>query len=212
MSDKEDSADIQEINELQRGYFNSNVDIFEPPLPEGVPEKLRRIVKAGEIEPGERVLDVGTGVGALIEYILPYRPSEIYANDLAENMLDRVKAKFPDAITLQGDIAQLALSDRTLDVVFINGCFSNIMDKQGALKNIRRMVREGGRLVISHPLGRRFIEELKHCAPFPLDSLPDREEALNLFLAGDFSLKEFVDERDFYLLVGVAPKAPKRGK
>ena len=196
--------DIQQINELQRRYFNRNVDLFEPPLPEGVPEKLRRIVEAGEIGETDRVLDVGTGVGALIDYILPHKPSKIYANDLAENMLERVNAKYPDVITLQGDIALLDLPDGSIDVAYINGCFSNIMDKDKTLDNLWRMFLQGGRLVIAHPLGRRFIEELKHCAPFPLDSLPDREEALTMFKAHKFKLKVYEDEPEFYLLVGVA--------
>jgi len=204
MAKQRKQLDIQQINELQRRYFNRNVDLFEPPLPEGVPEKLRRIVEAGEIGKVDRVLDVGTGVGALIDYILPYKPSKIYANDLAENMLERVNAKYPDVITLQGDIALLDLPDGSIDVAYINGCFSNIMDKDKALKNLRRMFVDGGRLVIAHPLGRRFIEELKHCAPFPLDSLPSREEALTMFKAHNFEMKTYEDEREFYLLVGAA--------
>ena len=38
--------------------------------------------------------------------------------------------------------------------VFINACYPNIVDKQGAFTNIARMVGPGGRLVISHPMGR----------------------------------------------------------
>lgn len=93
------TEEIEAANALQDGYFDENVDLFEPPLPEGVPEHLAAIVRACRLQPGERMLDVGTGTGILIPYILQYRPSEIHACDLSENMLRRVKRKFPQVIT-----------------------------------------------------------------------------------------------------------------
>ena len=95
---------IRRINELQREYFNRRVNVFEPPLPEGVPERLKEIVAAGQIGPGDAVLDVGTGSGILIPYMLDYNPSEVHACDLAENMLQRVKEKFPGAALLEIDL------------------------------------------------------------------------------------------------------------
>ena len=91
---------IEEMDRLQRRYFNENVDLFEPPLPEGVPERLAATVKAGRIGRGEKVMDVGTGTGILIPYLLRRGPSEIHACDLAENMLRRVKEKFPGALAV----------------------------------------------------------------------------------------------------------------
>lgn len=192
---------IREINQLQREFFNRRVDIFEPPLPEGVPERLKAIVKAGEIQPGDRVLDVGTGSGILIYDILDYQPSEIHGCDLAENMLERVKEKFPDVFTHLMDIRDLDLPDDSLEVAFINGCFSNVVDKDGSLDNLHRMLVDGGRLVISHPLGKEFIVELKSHAPFPLDLLPEEDEAKEMLQPHGFTVSSYVDEPEFYLLV-----------
>jgi ubiquinone/menaquinone biosynthesis C-methylase UbiE len=201
MADSFTQRQVEEMNELQREYFNENVDLFEPPLPKGVPARLEATVKAGGLQPREKVLDVGTGTGILINYILKYRPSEIHACDLAENMLERVKEKFPRVIVHLCDIKDLPLPDDSLDVVFINGCYSNILDKSKSLTNIHRLLRKEGRLVISHPLGRSFIAELKRRTPFHLDLLPDEKEANDFFGIHGFEIVKFTDEFAFYLIV-----------
>lgn len=197
---------IREMNELQRRYFNENVDIFEPPLPQGVPLRLKTTVQAGAVQTSDKVLDVGTGTGILIHYVLKYRPAEIHACDLAENMLERVKHKFPGVLTHLGDISDLGLPDNSLDIAFINGCFSNIIDKPKSLRNLYRLLRREGRLVISHPLGREFIVELKRSTPFHLDLLPDEGEAKALLESHGFEIVEFRDEPAFYLLVAKTRK------
>ncbi|ABK19239.1 class I SAM-dependent methyltransferase [Syntrophobacter fumaroxidans] len=206
MSDRFTPEQIEEINRLQQKYFDENVDLFEPPLPRGVPERLRETVKASGLARGETVLDVGTGTGILIGFIVKYGPSEIHACDLAGNMLRAVKEKFPRVKTHLCDVRDLPLPDDSLDVVFINACFSNIMDKPNALRNLHRMLRCGGRLVISHPLGRGFIVELKKHTPFHLDLLPDEAAARTLLEPRGFEIVTFRDEREFYLVVAKTTK------
>jgi ubiquinone/menaquinone biosynthesis C-methylase UbiE len=206
MADRFTPEQIEEINRLQKKYFDDTVDLFEAPLPKGVPERLRTTVKASGLRSGERVLDVGTGTGILISFILKYGPSEIHACDLSENMLERVKEKFPRVIVHLCDIRDLPLPDDSLDLVFINACFSNIMDKSKSLDNIYRLVRRQGRLVISHPLGRDFIVELKKHTPFYLDLLPDEEGARGLLERHGFEVIRFRDEPGFYLVVAKTTK------
>jgi SAM-dependent methyltransferase len=198
--------EMEEVNRLQRRYFNENVDLFEPPLPRGVPERLKAIVKAGRLLRGERVLDVGTGTGILIPYIMKYGPSMIHACDLAENMLRRVQREFPQVMTHLCDVGNLQLPDASLDVVFINACFSNIVDKSKCLDNLHRLMRGKGRLVVSHPLGRDFIVELKKHAPFHLDLLPDELDARVLCERHGFSVVSFSDEPRLYIFVAESTK------
>ncbi len=198
---------IAEMDKLQRRYFNENVDLFEPPLPTGVPERLDATVKAGRIGRGDRVLDVGTGTGILISYLLKRGPSEIHACDLAENMLRRVREKFPGVITHLCSVSDLELPDDSLDAAFINACFSNILDKAACLGNLHRILRPKGRLVISHPMGREFIVELKKHTPFHLDLLPEEAGARELLGRHGFETVTFRDDPLFYLVVSEKEKA-----
>lgn len=206
MAEEYTAEQVKAINEVQRRYFNANVDIFEPPLPKGVPERLRATVEAGNLRGGERVLDVGIGTGVLTAYILKHRPLEVHGCDIAENMLRRVKKKFPRVVTHLCDIRDLSLPDDSLDVAYINGCFSNIADKAESLNNLYRLLRKKGRLVISHPMGRDFIVELKKHTPFHLDLLPDESEARELLGRHGFDVTAFLDEPTFYLVVAETRK------
>ncbi|HDM09629.1 MAG TPA: class I SAM-dependent methyltransferase, partial [Desulfobacteraceae bacterium] len=148
---------ITEINKAQRELFDSLYHLFEPPLPEGVPERLEKIVAAGNISQDDTVLDIGSGTGILIPIIEKYRPSHIYACDLSEKMLVQLRKNYPYVKTFFADVRDLKLPQGNVDVAFLNACYPNIADKVGAFTNISKMIKHEGRVVISHPMGKKFI-------------------------------------------------------
>ncbi len=196
-----DKEEVDRINRLQRKLFDELCHLFDPPLPVGVPARLERIVASAEILKGDNVLDVGSGTGILVPLIQKHEPARIFACDLSEAMLRQLKKHYPDVEAILSDIGELALPDLILDVVFINACYPNIVDKVGAFANLGRMTRPAGRMVISHPLGKAFIDSLKQKVPFPLDDFPEKSEAEILFKPFGFRIKEFVDESELYILV-----------
>jgi ubiquinone/menaquinone biosynthesis C-methylase UbiE len=196
-----DEEEVDRINRLQREMFDELYHLFDPPLPKGVPERLEKIVASAEIVKGDYVLDVGSGTGILVPLIQRYGPARLFACDLSEAMLRRLKKHYPGVEAIVSDIRELTLPDSILDVVFINACYANIVDKVGAFTNLGRMTKPAGRMVISHPLGKTFIDSLKEKVPFPLDDFPEKSEAEILFQSFGFSIKEFVDEPELYILV-----------
>ena len=130
-----DEKEIKRLNRLQQKRFDELVDLFEPPLQEGVPERLERIVVEAEIREGEIVLDVGTGTGILMPFIRKYRPGRIYACDLSGEMLKQLRKNYSGVETILSDVRDLNLPDASVNVVFINACYPNIVDKSGAFKN-----------------------------------------------------------------------------
>ena len=199
--DTPDEEEIDRINRIQREMFDELYHLFDPPLPKGVPERLERIVASAEILKGDYVLDVGSGTGILVPLIQSYEPGRVFACDLSEAMLKQLKKHYANVEAIVSDIRELALPDSILDVVFINACYPNIVDKVGAFTNLGRMTRKAGRMVISHPLGKSFIDSLKEKVPFPLDDFPEKLEAGILLKPYGFEIKKFVDEPDLYILV-----------
>jgi ubiquinone/menaquinone biosynthesis C-methylase UbiE len=193
--------EIRRINELQRRSFDKLYRLFEPPLPEGVPERLEKIVASGEIAKGDTVLDVGSGTGIMVPLIHSYEPARIYACDLSSAMLGQLSRNYSYAETIQGDVRDLDLPDGSLDAIFVNACYPNIVDKETAFSNISRMLRPGGRLVISHPLGKSFVAVIRKASPFPLDDFPERTDAENLLRTFGFAIKDCIDEPKLYILV-----------
>jgi ubiquinone/menaquinone biosynthesis C-methylase UbiE len=171
-------------------------------LPEGVPERLEKIVEQGRINRGDTVLDVGSGTGILIPIIKKYEPRWIYACDLSAAMLEQLNSKqYPGVETILADVRDLTLPDSSIDVVFINSCYGNIVDKPGAFNNLSRMIKPHGRMVISHPLGKSFTRSMRERASFPLDPFPEKTEAEELFRPFGFEIEVFIDEPRLYILV-----------
>lgn len=193
--------EIQRINRVQRNTFDDLYHLFEPPLPEGVPRRLEKIVAHGRITTGDTVLDVGSGTGILVPIIKIYRPGRIYACDLSRRMLEQLSKNYPYVKTIEVDVRDLKLPDGSVDVTFLNACYPNIVDKAGAFSNISRMVKAKGRLVISHPLGKAFILSLKKRTPYPLDEFPEEPEAGALLKPFGFDIETFIDEPGLYILV-----------
>lgn len=198
--------EIQEINRIQRDLFDKLYHLFEPPLPQGVPERLEKIVTHGNIVKGNTVLDVGSGTGILISIIKKYKPKSIYACDLSRSMLEQLKKNYPYVKTILADVRDLKLPDGSIDVAFLNACYPNIIDKVGAFSNIGRMMKANGRIVISHPLGKEFILSLKNGAPFPLDEFPEEAEAGALLKPFGFEIETFIDVPKLYILVATKCK------
>jgi ubiquinone/menaquinone biosynthesis C-methylase UbiE len=193
--------EVQRINRLQQNSFDKIYKLFEPPLPEGVPERLEKIVAYGRIARGDIVLDVGTGTGILIPIIKKYKPGLIHACDLSEEMLKQLRKNYPYVNTILADVRDLDLPEGSIDAALLNACYPNIVDKAGTFSNLGRMMKANGRMVISHPLGKSFIHSLKESVPFPLDEFPEKKDAEALLKPFGFEIETFIDEPELYLLV-----------
>jgi len=187
--------------DVQRRYFDSLVDVFAAEPPPDVAARLSRIVELAQLAAGMRVLDVGSGAGALLPFVLAHSPSRVVACDLSAEMLARAKERFPQVETNVGDVAGLELAASSFDVAFLNAVFPNITDKPAALTNLARLIAPGGRMVISHPEGRAFVLRLKDELPFAIDPLPGEAELIRLLAPHPFRLERFVDEANLYAAV-----------
>ena len=191
------------FNDRQRQAFDKSYTYFLVPLPQDVIDRMGRIIAAATIRAGETVLDVGTGTGALIPQIRTYRPGRIVACDLSANMLEQVAERYPEVERHQSDIADLSLPAACVDVVFMNGMYGNIADKSKALGNIVRMLRPGGRVVISHPEGRAYVERLVKTDPYPITPLPSHAQARTFLGSFGLTVRHYTDEEKLLIVVAV---------
>ena len=198
-----DEEQIADFNRSQSQRFDELHGRFLEPLSPDVIERMERIVATPQIQPEEVVLDVGTGTGALVPLIQRYRPGRVVACDLSARMLEQVARLHPDVERHHVDVRDLKLRDSSIDVVFMNGMFGNIADKEGAIRNVGRMLRSGGRVVISHPEGRAFVAGIARTDPFPITPLPTAEEARALLGASKLTVRDYIDQEKLLICLAI---------
>ena len=115
-----------------------------------------RLVEHLAPAPGMRVLDVGCGVGHLLAWLAAHVPAEsrpvvCHGVDLSLNSLRTARRAGVRALSV-GDAAHLPYRDASFDRVVCNGAAHHLPDLSAALREVFRVLRPGGRLVLYEPV------------------------------------------------------------
>jgi demethylmenaquinone methyltransferase/2-methoxy-6-polyprenyl-1,4-benzoquinol methylase len=107
----------------------------------------RAVVRALDVRPGERVLDLAAGTGTSSE---PFAAAgaDVVPADFSLGMLRVGKRRRPDLAFTAGDATRLPFADRAFDAVTISFGLRNVVDTGAALRELLRVTRPGGRLVV----------------------------------------------------------------
>lgn len=114
----------------------------------GQDRRWRRLtVDAVGAMPGERVLDLAAGTGTSSE---PFAAdgARVVPCDFSFGMLRTGKDRRPDLPFVAGDATRLPFADASFDAVTISFGLRNVVDTPAALREMLRVVRPGGRVVI----------------------------------------------------------------
>jgi demethylmenaquinone methyltransferase/2-methoxy-6-polyprenyl-1,4-benzoquinol methylase len=107
----------------------------------------RAVVQAVGARPGERVLDLAAGTGTSSEPFVR-AGADVVPTDFSLGMLRVGKARRPDLALTAGDATRLPFADGSFDVVTISFGLRNVVDTAAALREMLRVTRPGGRLLV----------------------------------------------------------------
>ena len=110
----------------------------------------RRAAQLARLHPGETALDLCTGTGKLAHELVPFvRPGgRVIGIDFSPGMLELGRQREPLVEFRQGDVGRISEADASVDAVTIGFGLRNLVDREAALREMRRVLRPGGRLVI----------------------------------------------------------------
>ena len=121
----------------------------------GLDQRWRRLTVEAVVRPGDRVLDACCGTGDLA--IASHRAgADVTGLDFSAEMLERARRKEPAVAWVQGDALSLPFADGSFDAATVGFGVRNLSDLEGGLRELRRVLREGGRvgvLEITRPRG-----------------------------------------------------------
>ena len=111
----------------------------------------RQAMKLLAVRSGERVLDVATGTGdlAFAEAAAVGPEGQVVGVDACEPMLEVARRRQRGAVDFQlGDAMDMRFPDASFDIVTIGFGLRNVADRSQALREFRRVLRPGGRLMV----------------------------------------------------------------
>lgn len=170
-------------------------------------DAIKRIISLIEIKRGHSVLDIGTGTGILLPFLLPEVgvKGDVTALDLSPEMLTMARRKFGNyhnAHFRLFDIESGSLAHRYDRIILFNMYPHLAMPYETTAKLVRHNLKRGGMLTIAHYPGRMYINAIhrrKTCdvysdALMPVGQLAERYARCGL------SIHYAEDTDDFFIL------------
>ena len=113
--------------------------------------RRRRALLLHEVNPGERVLDLGCGAGRFVAALRDARADPVGV-ELAQAALQRARGNVPGAdLRLVAPDGSLPLGHGEVDLVWCSEVLEHVPDTIAFLTEVRRVLRRGGRLLLTVP-------------------------------------------------------------
>jgi demethylmenaquinone methyltransferase/2-methoxy-6-polyprenyl-1,4-benzoquinol methylase len=164
----------------------------------------RAVAQAVDARPGEWVLDLAAGTGTSST---PFQQAgaSVVACDFSLGMLEVGRQRNPYLDFAAGDATKLPFKDAVFDAVTISFGLRNVEDTTAALRELRRVTKPGGRLLVcefSHPTFAPFrtvyLEYLMRALPAIANKVATNPEAY-VYLAE--SIRTWPDQRGLATLI-----------
>jgi demethylmenaquinone methyltransferase/2-methoxy-6-polyprenyl-1,4-benzoquinol methylase len=114
----------------------------------GLDQRWRKATVHEAVRPGDYVLDACCGTGDLAVAASKAGAARVVGLDFSERMLGRARRKAPELEWVQGDVLTLPFEDASFESAVVGFGVRNVEDLEAALKELRRVLRPGGRLGI----------------------------------------------------------------
>jgi SAM-dependent methyltransferase len=157
-----ESTAAQRNLSFYQGFWEETPDFvrFNP----GARHRRRMILSLLVAEPFDSLLDVGCGNGELLALVgegaarAGRRGPVLAGADLSPDQVERNRKRMPGADFFALDIQAAALP-RAFDVVVCSEVVEHLDDARTAVGNLAKMVKPGGRLVVTCPAGSVYATE-----------------------------------------------------
>ncbi|MHC5064063.1 MAG: class I SAM-dependent methyltransferase [Planctomycetota bacterium] len=151
------SEDRQQAGlEWQTGIWDRISNIYETEIDRRFAPVTEEVIARAELAPNLRVMDLGTGTGAVAEQVAGQlgERGQVLAVDLSQDMLDVASKRFTskgiENVELKQGIAEeIPAESKSFDRILASLSFMYVIDRAAAARELARCLRPGGRLVLA---------------------------------------------------------------
>lgn len=190
---------------MSKDFFNARAATWDEKVAEKDVSRLETILARMKITPGDAVLDVGTGTGVFVPFLLKKigNKGRLVCLDFAEGMLDVARRKnFNGNVEfICANIENSGLPDRSFDAVVCYSVFPHFENKPRALSEIYRVLQPGGRIFIAHTSSRQVINDIHRGLPEVCGHVfPENEEMQRLLSEAGFRDITISESQEHYFV------------
>ncbi|KOF56156.1 hypothetical protein AGR56_04380 [Clostridium sp. DMHC 10] len=167
------------------------------------PLKLKKIIDLSNIKYNSKIIDIGTGTGIMLDYLMQTNPLKITAIDISENMIAVAKSKYKDnKISFVNDDI-FNFKEDGYDYALLYSVYPHFEDKEALFRQISNLLNNNGKIIIAHSESKEKInavhslsESVKH------DILPSIEITAKI-MCKYFKISTIIDNEEMYFIDGI---------
>ncbi len=192
----------------RRQFFEMHAEKWDASITKDLLMKIeKKVIPLFVIKKADRILDIGSGTGILLPFLKKAagKKGEIVALDYSSRMLEKAKEKYGNKYQyVHANAENIPFPDAYFDKVICLAVFPHFPHKLKVLREIRRVMKKGGQLIIAHTDHRKTINVFhrKVGGPVGHDHMPDNRNMLMLMKRAGFNGRKIEEGRDWYLAFG----------
>lgn len=145
-------TNVEQHNDYQRDYFaRVERQTIEPESSDYVARHLDELIRAADLQPGDRILEVGAGKGRFTLQ-LAARGFDVVATDLSAHLLADLERRDPELRTVAADVCELPqLIEERFDKIIGFFMLHHLPDLPAAFRGMAGVLAPGGSLTFCEP-------------------------------------------------------------
>jgi len=193
----------------RKQFFDTHAEKWDSYVPKNLVKKIEnKVLPFFKIKKSDKILDVGSGTGILLPILKKKagKYGEITALDYSGKMLEQARKKFGNSFRyIRANAKKTPFRNNYFDKVICFSVFPHFVNKKRLLKEVYRILKKNGRLVIAHADTREAIN-LRHSqikGPVHMDFMFDNDKMKGLLKQSGFNEIVIKEGRNYYAAVAI---------
>lgn len=165
--------------------------------------KLNEIIKLCDIKENSKIIDVGTGTGVMLDYLLKMSPKSITAIDISENMIEIAKNKHKDPRITYVVSDFLEFNDSDYDYAVFYSVYPHFVNKEKLFKHVCSLLKKDGKIIIAHSESKEKINEVHSGSSAVKDHILPPASITSSLMSEYFKVINSIDNEKMYFIKGL---------